>query len=99
GGSVAEIAGDGAAVLDLDGADLASSGLQGRESGRQAGAGDVGPGGGAADAPMIRFAGDAAKAGDGGDVEDALGLGPVDKSRVEVGTAGHDHQGAFLAKE
>ena len=84
---VAEIACDRSGVLDLHRADLAAGGLKRGESGRQAGADDVGPGRPPADADRVRRDGDAAQGSDGGEIDDPPGQRPVDKRRVKIGAA------------
>jgi hypothetical protein len=86
---IADVAGDGAGVLDLHAADLACRRLESVEERRKVGAQDVGPGRRRADVPAaIVVAADAAQAADPGDVEHRRGQWPADVRRIDVGTAG-----------
>ncbi len=60
-GCIAQIAGDGAAVLDLDRADLARSRLQRIKARRKISPDNVAPGGRSADAPVIVLSRNTAK--------------------------------------
>ena len=91
---VAQVAADGAAILDLPPADLARGRLQAIELRRQRRLGDRGPAGQRADAELRHLLADAAQLAQRGQIEDA-GDVPVierlaDPGRIEIGAAGDD---------
>ena len=92
---VAEIAGDRAAILDLDGADVARRDLQRVESRRQIGPRDIAPRRRRADAHGVAFEAHAAQRGYIGDVDVVALQRTLARARKNVSRAGDDAGAAF----
>ena len=91
GGGIAQVAGDGAAVLNLDRADLTGRRLEPVETGRKFCFDDLGPGRSAADMNMIFGKTDAFQVVNLGKIDEACRRRAIDQSGKNVGPARDQH--------
>jgi hypothetical protein len=92
GRGVAQIAGKGRAVLDLDAADLPRCRLQPVECGRKRGGDNVAPGCGGPEAPAAFRSSYSAQGLDAGDVDEAVVQRCPAAGRKDIGSAGQQNR-------
>ena len=90
GRGIAQVAGDGAAILDLNAANLTGCEFQSVEAGRQGGLNNFGPGGEAADPDMVRFNNHTFEFAHARDIDNNAGDGAVAQRGKEISAACQD---------